>query len=432
MATTFPKYAILSHTWGKAEATFQDWQSLESAATKTGFAKIEGACRQAIRDGLGYVWADTNCIDKSSSSELSEAINSIPLASLQDPGSLTSPEQRRRLFQDSRWFERGWTLQELLAPGRCFFYGAAWNFLGTKDTLARFICEATGIESKFILGTAPIGSASISKRMSWVSKRRTTRAEDIAYCMLGIFNINLPMLYGEGARPFLRLQEELIRISADQTIFCWEWGRAVPASWGSILAPSPAEFANCGGFLPKLSSFAGEITPYALTNIGMTITLPYLQTSTRGICGILNVVHENSDLTRPTFLSFHRISDGDLLQRFHLPKTPFQMGDGMKLDVLPPKGFNIRARQSDGVSAPIVVVPKTSPDSSHGFLLLSDTVTYTGHRYANAHIVDYASKMPMLHFVPSPSQDFYAVMLHDFKDTSGQPVVATIILALRT
>ncbi|KAK3317764.1 heterokaryon incompatibility protein-domain-containing protein [Cercophora scortea] len=290
-----PRYAILSHTWGKEEVTFQDWQSLESAKTKAGFTKIEGACRQAIRDGLEYVWVDTNCIDKSSSSELSEAINSMFAWYRNSQRCYVHLADVTESPLESRWFGRGWTLQELLAPGRCFFYGADWDFLGTKEALAPFISEATSIESKFILGTARIDSASISKRMSWVSKRKTTRTEDIAYCMLGIFNINMPMLYGEGTRAFLRLQEELIKISADQTIFCWEWGSGMPPSWCSILAPSPAEFANCSGFSPKLSSFAGEITPYVLTNVGMTMTAPY----TRGQRCRLMVLSDCSP--RPNF-----------------------------------------------------------------------------------------------------------------------------------
>jgi hypothetical protein len=126
LGKAIPLYAILSHTWGDGESTFQDWQDLRKASQKTGFAKIKSACAQAQADGLGYIWVDTNCIDKSSSAELSKAINSmfawykdshvcyVYLADVEDMKKAKFKDSLRK----SRWFTRGWTLQELLAP-RC-------------------------------------------------------------------------------------------------------------------------------------------------------------------------------------------------------------------------------------------------------------------------------------------------------------------------
>ncbi|CAK7245122.1 MAG: hypothetical protein STHCBS139747_006691 [Sporothrix thermara] len=245
-----PPYAILSHTWGDGEVSFTDWKNLETARQKPGFRKIELTCQQAAYDEYDYAWVDTNCIDKTSSSELSEAINSmfawyrdaqVCYVFLKDvtvsgdtgilPGS-TSPNGRhkkylsdpevRRAFKNSAWFTRGWTLQELLAPSKVQFYSSEWLPLGTKDSERHLIADITHIEKDYIKRPEDVYTASVARRMSWMANRRTTRVEDTAYCLLGLFGIHMALLYGEGHRAFLRLQEEIIRVSNDQTIFCWQ------------------------------------------------------------------------------------------------------------------------------------------------------------------------------------------------------------------
>jgi hypothetical protein len=126
-------------------------------------------------------------------------------------------------FRRSKWFTRGWTLQELLAPQTILFLSSNWVQVGTKRNLVETISQITSVEAGFLKGLAPLWCASVAQRMSWVSRRVTTRIEDIAYCMLGIFDIHMPLLYGEGPRAFLRLQEEIIKASTDQSPFCWEW-----------------------------------------------------------------------------------------------------------------------------------------------------------------------------------------------------------------
>ncbi|KAK0634106.1 heterokaryon incompatibility protein-domain-containing protein [Immersiella caudata] len=233
--SNIPCYAILSHWWGSEEVKFQEWQ-------KQGFSKILGACRRARRDGYQWLWVDTNCIDKTSSAELTEAINSmyqwyagagVCFAYLADIGPASQTK-----FEDSKWFTRGLTLQELVALKEVVFYNVDWVLIGAKSqTLTDRISRATGIEEDVLLDSESSRAQSIAQRMSWLARRQTTRIEDMAYCMLGLFDINMPLLYGEGSKAFTRLQEDIIKLSTDHTIFCWEWTSSVPKKWVSLLAP---------------------------------------------------------------------------------------------------------------------------------------------------------------------------------------------------
>jgi hypothetical protein len=254
-----PPYAILSHTWGKEEVSLQDLAQPE-VSRKEGFKKIRYCCEQSLKDNLEFAWVDTCCIDKSSSAELSEAINSmfrwylnagVCYAYLQDvatvyPGSSgPGPE-----FENSKWFTRGWTLQELLAPDAVVFYSASWQKIGTKKELISTLSRITNIDSHFLGPEADtrLRFASIAQKMSWASKRKTTRVEDIAYSLLGIFDISLPLLYGESTRAFTRLQEKLIEQYHDHSIFAW--GLSGSGRTSGLFAASPDDFRGCEDIIP--------------------------------------------------------------------------------------------------------------------------------------------------------------------------------------
>jgi len=217
------EYAILSHRWREEEVTLQDLMRPD-VDTMKGFAKLKGAC--AIAQGLGfeYLWMDTCCIDKTSSAELSEAINSmymwyrraaVCLAYLDDISGAGF-----QAIGKSIWFTRGWTLQELIAPEEVIFYNSYWKVQGTRTNRVSELESITGI-SKEVLLTRDMKNISVAQKMHWMSYRHTTRVEDQAYCLLGIFGINMPTIYGEGMNAFLRLQEEIIKRSDDQSIFAW-------------------------------------------------------------------------------------------------------------------------------------------------------------------------------------------------------------------
>jgi len=380
-----PNYAILSHTWGDQEVSFADWQAIASLPEllaarpsaeddaytalqrrkvdalkqREGYQKIIRFC-EAVSNNTGsyspgWAWIDTCCIDKTSSSELSEAINSmfrwyqnasICYAYLADvPCDLARPIQIAAL-QPSRWFARGWTLQELLAPREVVFFDKGWDRIGSKSdpALGSHIQEITGIQPDYLRHNRTLSDASISNRMSWASKRETTRSEDMAYCLLGIFDVHMPLLYGEGQHAFTRLQEEILKSSTDHTIFSWGFDLPIIETssaykyrstngFDSLLAPTPAYFAGAS----ELRDFGQEThDSFQMTNKGLKIMLKILR------CGnhypplyfaTLFEKVEQAQLQHPRRLSLgfllgHRrefaeqydssdpeISDGDVLQR---------------------------------------------------------------------------------------------------------------------
>lgn len=298
-----PKYAILSHTWGDGEVLFRHvWEKTFPSDDSAGSSKIRNACAQAVKDGWEYIWVDTCCINKESSAELSEAINSmykwyeaseVCYAYLSD----VSPSAKK--LKESRWFTRGWTLQELLAPTLVKFYDQDWHYVASKDlrnddfvsdvfhlhmdidvrhrsplvsnalAFLNEIAEVTSIDISHLL-TMKI--ASIAQKMSWLARRQTKRGEDIAYCMLGLFDVNMPLLYGEGkTKAFFRLQSEILKISNDDSIFAWN----NPDLWCSgLLADSPRDFIGCEHIMfEKWARRSERRRPPSLTSLGVEMQL---------------------------------------------------------------------------------------------------------------------------------------------------------------
>jgi hypothetical protein len=258
-----PKYAILSHTWeSQQEVTYQD-SNLESSKSKTGYQKIRKTCELALSDGLDYVWIDTCCIDKSSSAELTEAINSMFLWYQEASVCYVylADKFKGSRLRDCRWFTRGWTLQELIAPEVITFFDNSWGCIGSKNSLMDQLTVITRIDSDILGHRAPISSACIAKRFSWAAGRKTTRVEDIAYCLLGICNIHMPMLYGEGKAAFRRLQEEIIRSTCDLSILAWLPPQSSDVSkedYCGFLAESVNHFSVCSKMYSVTDSLVDE------------------------------------------------------------------------------------------------------------------------------------------------------------------------------
>ncbi|KAI0663649.1 hypothetical protein C8Q70DRAFT_371644 [Cubamyces menziesii] len=316
------RYAILSHVWHKGpegdplEQSYLDVCRAQASAAALS-EKLERFCNVAKSGGFDLAWADSCCIDKTSSSELSEAINSMYdwyryadacYVYLHDVSTNLPPEEMESQFVDSEWHRRGWTLQELLAPRIVLFMSAEWHLIGSKLDLAGLIQRATRIPRSVLTFETPVTDCSVACRMSWAASRETTKVEDQAYSLLGIFGVNMPATYGEGCYAFIRLQREILKNIQDQTIFAWGtilehhtfsfFGRPVStanprvdafpvpdSSPQYLLAASPREFEHSADFRPvvwhqflsRLGLSVDEPSPmYAATSLGIRTRLPLL------------------------------------------------------------------------------------------------------------------------------------------------------------
>ena len=192
-------------------------------------------------------------------------------------------------FARSKWFTRGWTLQELLAPKVLKFFGSNWNYIGNPQLLKVTISKVTNIDSDILLGTRDISSANVAQKMAWAAGRKTSRVEDQAYSLLGLFGVNMPMLYGEGSKAFNRLQIEIMRLTTDQTILAWN-GNGQDGN-GRLLADSPADFLQ----IRKVVGW-GRPGSFEMTNHGLRIYVPVLKReSAHGLesLAILNCRYED-------------------------------------------------------------------------------------------------------------------------------------------
>jgi hypothetical protein len=193
---------------------------------------------------------------------------------LNDVSTNTDATARDTALAESKWFTRGWTLQELLAPSKLVIYDTTWQRIGTREELAGEITKITKIDASYLSSdTSRITDASVAEKMSWASMRQTKKIEDVAYSLLGIFDVNMPLLYGEGAKAFHRLQGEIMKQSDDQSIFTWSQS-SIEQDSGVMLAPSPAHFKNCGDIVRSVNTRATK--PYAMTNIGLQAEFPVL------------------------------------------------------------------------------------------------------------------------------------------------------------
>ncbi|KAF9472408.1 hypothetical protein BDN70DRAFT_970958, partial [Pholiota conissans] len=243
------KYAILSHKWLRGtpgEITYNHWIKGSLDPESAGYRKLVSFCKTAWKDyGITLAWMDTICINKDSSSELDESIRSmyawyeraeICIIYLSETQTITD-------IQHDTWFTRGWTLQELLAPKTFKFYSYEWIQLaqGPNDrensVILSFIQQTTTISYVELRNITVIP---FSRRMQWAAFREVTREEDMAYALMGIFNVCISIAYGEGAdRAFLRLLEEIIKTAPSGAMDLFNWaGKSNSSKFNTSLLPS--------------------------------------------------------------------------------------------------------------------------------------------------------------------------------------------------
>ena len=319
-------YAILTHRWGadEDEITFDDISSSTYGSNKKGFAKLKNFCTTASSRGFRYGWVDTCCIDKRSTSELAEAIRSMYhwyegssfcVAYLEDVP--------RRDFVDSEWFDRGWTLQELISPKDVSFFDHDWELLGTKRELLATLSLKTRIPGCVLSHAAKPSSCSVAQRMSWAAERKTTRVEDRAYSLIGLFGVSVTPAYGEREKAFLRLQQAIVLASKDESLFAWAMENdAETTPYSGLYATSPAAFIDCRSvYDTRGSSGFTEANGEVLIRLG---TYPYRMES---YFAVLNCAEDGrSDnhiailLTRlPTDGEYVRIKNSVGVSRMRFP-----------------------------------------------------------------------------------------------------------------
>lgn len=342
-----PPYAILSHRWEEKEVTFADLSKRIPEDEREVWApddpdkliswmKIKRACKTAREDNrvFEWIWLDMCCINKDSSAELQESLNSmfawyrnadICLVYLRRIPDCTIEDASRdgSEFRASEWFTRGWTLQELIAPNdTMLFLSRNWRPIGTRGKLANIISEITNIDVELLSRPSPplltgqraealdFSKWSIATRMSWAANRQTTRAEDRAYSLSGLFDVTMPVMYGEGGEnAFRRLQLEIIQNSPDQSILAWgsrirlrplpsesQWGPASPLGGYNVeeysharnlLASRPSDFLESSDIQtdsvdPLWQALRLEVPTerhFYRTNHGIRIPLPLLPTA---------------------------------------------------------------------------------------------------------------------------------------------------------
>lgn len=278
------RYAIFSHRWTDSEPSYQDVSASifpgglgKQRNTKTaGLAKLMQLCETARALGYKLVWSDTCCIDKSNMAELSEAIHAmfkwyahahLCIVHLAASSSLAD-------FEREPWFKRGWTLQELLAPRRIKFYDETWRQFTTlandKDdpALMSALSTVTGIPRDVVVAdnSRGIKGRGIWEIMSWASARKTTRIEDVAYCLYGLFDVHPPIAYGEGEKAFPRLVEAIAERYHTWDVFAWG-GQA--SERHPALPCSPACYPKWD---EAMVSGGVGMTTFALTPHGLRLT----------------------------------------------------------------------------------------------------------------------------------------------------------------
>ena len=316
-----PEYAILSHRWGQNEVSYKVFRKNTADPEWDGLWKIRKCCEVAAAKDIEWVWIDTCCIDKRSSAELTEAINSMykwyeraamcfihlydvqishealerkPVTGTDDKTGSGHEESRNsrdetlwntwlrsqpellEQLRKSDWFTRSWTLQELLASKNRLFLDARWNEIGAMSpygALTTEISRITRILATYLVDwERDFDVASIAERMSWASDRICSREEDTAYSLLGLFDVNMPLLYGEGAKKaFRRLQVQIMKESADESHFAWTSDDCA----SGLLADSPSCFKRSGNVRPIVSTSKAAVRPpYSISNKGLALAVP--------------------------------------------------------------------------------------------------------------------------------------------------------------
>ncbi|KAG8823156.1 hypothetical protein FRC19_004527 [Serendipita sp. 401] len=369
------KYSILSHRWGFPELTFGDYLKLHEQVTrnppssfdeaisrmqtlweatpyKSSLDKLLGCLKVTTQRQCKYAWIDTICINKESSAELDESIRSM-YAWYRDSHICIVHLSQTHLSWDMNndaWFTRGWTLQELLAPKAIKFFSSSWQQMTLRENdkdlssteqeaakrgqdqppLWSTISKITGIPIDDLLDFKP-GLYDISKRMGWAAKRRTTRVEDIAYCLIGIFRVNLSISYGEKEGAFYRLQAEIMQNSDDESLFDWQGS---PSTYNSMFALFPECFSQALGLAIEnkppvgtdpISTSAANFDRRVSRIVFYKSELPDLEVWTDSKATAFTFLGPSTTPGEYLMMVLEQIGDEECYKRMKVIKTPFDL-----------------------------------------------------------------------------------------------------------
>lgn len=304
-----PQYAILSHRWGADadEVTYLDVHGSIDTSRKRGHAKLVKFCKEASKVGCIYGWADTCCIKKEDSSELTEAINSMYRWYQRSHKCIVYlHDVTREAMMDSDWFTRGWTLQELIGASEAYFFDRDWERFGTKSELLARLSIKTRIPETVLSDSRNVSTCSVAQILSWAAGRKTKRDEDIAYSLLGILGVTMDSRYGEGTKAFVRLQQAIMHKGKDESMFAWAMEQEKPTG---LFAPSPDSYSECTDVLKTRGSLG-----FSESNGELSIKLKILPHGMETYYAILNCRKGTSTDKRIAILLSRLSTDGEYVR----------------------------------------------------------------------------------------------------------------------
>ncbi|KAG1735705.1 uncharacterized protein EDB91DRAFT_550753 [Suillus paluster] len=357
---TFFEFAMFSHRWGAAddEPTYQhvkDALSIYDMTAPAEIVKLQKFCMTARDNQFRWAWSDTCCIDKTNNVELQESIISMFSWYRLSSGTIVylSDVTDEESFRHSVWFTRGWTLQELIAPRLVWFYKKDWTpYIDSKQNhkedpqVVKIISQTTSIDrnvlNHFVPGLRDVGPDEVKKRMGWLASRRTAKIEDMAYCMMGIFGVHMPVMYGEKKHAFVRLQKEIMNLTEDLSLFDWV---GEPSDLHSYFASHPRCFAKSAAECRRGSSKLPHIKLYKMSRdltTGLTASV---------IRNVKNLLHDPPH--------GHFIANGKMNMQFFVHEvttlTPVEMTDPTTHGL----GYHVKAK---GLAEMTITTHRLLPD----------------------------------------------------------------------
>lgn len=247
---SLPPYATFSHVIDEIGAPLEDFARIKRELCSDIVKILIRACVQARDAGFTWLWNYAACVDRNSCAAQSEAINSLAqiyrncgrsIIYLEDLKSkLVEDEEVVERMAECRWIRNVWAIPQIVFSRVAFFYSSDWSLIGTKKSLLPYLSSRMGIDQEVLEDSDSLEEFSLARRMSWASDMTASRVEDFAYALVGLFDVSMSILYGEGQKAFLKLQEEIMGDTDDFSLIAWD--KIDAQEYNGLFAHSPACF----------------------------------------------------------------------------------------------------------------------------------------------------------------------------------------------